>query len=493
MSVLAFDLGAGSGRALLGEIESGNIRVTEVHRFANEPVRVGGRLHWDVLRLFHEIKQGILKAKHAGHRPQSIGIDSWAVDFGLLDRNGELLGNPYHYRDPHTDHVMEEAYRIMPAGEIFARTGIQLMQFNTLFQLYAMKRADSVALEHAAALLMIPDLLRYFLTGEKVSEFTNASTTQMLDPGAKSWDKDMMGRFGIPAGLFVPIVEPGTKVGRLTAAVSEELGVGRIPVIAVAEHDTASAVAGVPADRQDFAYLICGTWSLLGTELEAPVVHEQAYAWNFTNEGGVGGTFRLLKNMAGTWLIQECRRIWAVEGKHYEHGELVRLAEEAPPFQAWIDPDDAMFLSPRHMPAQIQHYCRSTGQAVPQTAGEMMRTVLESLAFQCRFVLERTQRLSGREFPGLHMVGGGIRNELLAQLTANAIGKPVWAGPAEASALGNMAVQWIALGEIGTLEEARAMIRASFPPVAYEPERNDDWERAYRKFLQVAEAGRQAN
>lgn len=481
--VLAFDLGASSGRAIVGELADGRLSIREIHRFSNDPVQVADRLHWDILRLYHEIKQGLLKAKLEGLEPDSIGIDSWAVDFGLIGRDGGLLGNPYHYRDAHTAGVMEELIASAGAEKLFAASGIQFLPFNTIYQLAALNKAGSPLLAQAETLLMIPDLLRYFLTGVKAGEFTNASTTQLLNPHTREWDGGLLELLGLNASLLPRVLQPGAVVGPLRAQVREELGLGPIPVVAVGEHDTASAVVGVPADRSDFAYLSCGTWSLLGTELDRPVLSGQALDWNFTNEGGVDGTYRLLRNIMGLWLVQECKRVWEKEGFRYTHAELVGMAERAPAFGMLVDPDDASFLNPPHMPKAIAEYCRRTGQPEPADHGQTIRCVLESLALKYRLVLERTEKLAGRSFAGLHMVGGGIQNELLCRFTAGAIGRPVWAGPTEASAIGNVVMQLRALGGIGSLAEGRALIRASFDSRTYEPEAADAWNGAYAAFL----------
>ncbi len=486
VGVLAIDLGASSGKALIGSLDDRRLSVTEIHRFPNEPVQLNNRLHWDVLRLYHEIKQSIVKSRQLGYSElKSLAVDSWAVDFGLLGRNGELLGNPYHYRDHHTDGVMEQVFGIVPSETIFSHTGIQFLPFNTIYQLYAMKTAGSPQLEAAQTLLMIPDLFVYFLTGETYTEFTNASTTQLLNPLQKNWDSRLIEALGLPSRIFSGVVEPGTMTGTLLPSVSSELNVPPLSVIATAEHDTASAVAAVPSTGRDFAYLSCGTWSLMGTEVDKPVLSRQALDWNFTNEGGVNGTFRLLKNIMGLWLLQECRRVWEYEGKASSYEDLLREADGSRPFRRFIDPDHLQFLNPAHMPNQIRQYCRDTNQPVPESRGETVRCILESLAMKYRLVLERTEALSGKRFDGLHMVGGGIHNATLCQYTANAIGKPVWAGPAEATAIGNMAVQYIALGEVGGLQEARSIIKESFPVQTYEPQDTARWEEAYGNFRRI--------
>ncbi|MBO9596661.1 MAG: rhamnulokinase [Cohnella sp.] len=482
-SIIAFDLGASSGRALLGRLNGGAIEVEELHRFPNDPVQVGNRLHWDILRLYHEIKQGLLKAKHQGVALTSIGIDSWAVDFGFIGQGGELLANPYHYRDQHTDGAMESLMARVPAGVIFGRTGIQFLPFNTIFQLHALKTAHSPLLQEGNRLLMIPDLLRYFLTGQMHNEFTNATTTQLYNPISDNWDAELQKLLDLPSSWFggKPL-KPGDHAGALSRSVCEELGIGPVPVIAVAEHDTGSAVVAVPATERSFAYLSCGTWSLMGTEVDKPVINEMTQKLNFTNEGGAYGTFRLLKNIMGLWILQECRREWEREGHAYSFSELVRLADQADAFQAFIEPDDEMFLPPGDMPSRIADYCRRTGQRPPQTHGQIVRCIMESLALKYRYVLEMTERLSGQRFGGLHMVGGGIQNTLLCQWTANAIGKPVWAGPAEGSAIGNLAVQWIAQGAFADVREARRAIRHSFPVATYEPQDGPTWSEAYGRF-----------
>ncbi|OUM93830.1 MAG: carbohydrate kinase [Thermobacillus sp. ZCTH02-B1] len=485
MAVLAFDLGAGSGRALLGRLTDNRIEAEEIHRFPNDPVAVGERLLWDILRLYHEIKQGLLIAGRRGGDIRSIGIDSWAVDYGLLDANGELIGNPYHYRDSRTDGMMERLLAKVPAEEVFARTGIQFLPFNTIYQLYAMKEADHPALRTARRFLMIPDLIRYFLTGEAANEFSNATTTQLFNPSKGDWDDRLLGAIGIPRDWFGPVLMPGSPAGELRASVRAELGLGAVGVTAVAEHDTGSAVAAVPAAGDSFAYLSCGTWSLLGTEVPEPVLTEEARKLNFTNEGGVNGTYRLLKNIMGLWILEECRRAWKREGRDASHDGLLARAEAARPFAALIDPDDPSFLPPGGMPARVRAYLARTGQPGPPDDGAIVRCVLESLALKYRFVLEQTERLTGRKFDKLHMVGGGIRNRLLCQWTANAIGRPVWAGPVEGSAIGNLAVQWIASGDFADIREARAAIRDSFPVEVYEPDpaAAAAWEEAYGRAV----------
>lgn len=483
--ILAFDLGASSGRALLGRLTDGKIEVEELHRFSNDPVQVGDRLYWDILRLYHEIKQGLLKAKHQGITLQSMGIDSWAVDFGFIGKNGELIGNPYHYRDRHTEGAMESLFTQIPPHVIFARTGIQFLPFNTIYQLYALKEAKSPLLKDGNRFLMIPDILRYFLTGEMHNEFSNATSTQLFNPVEGTWDSELLRLLDLPRSWFGDVLKPGDKAGSIQSSVCEELGIPSIPVYAVAEHDTGSAVAAVPATEKSFAYLSCGTWSLMGTEVDKPVLHDLALKLNFTNEGGVADTYRLLKNIMGLWILQECRREWERAGESYSFPELVQMASGAKSFAAFIDPDDTLFLPPGDMPSRIAQYCQQTGQQAPATTGEIVRCILESLALKYRHVFELTERLSGQSFNGLHMVGGGIHNTLLCQWTSNAIGKSVWAGPSEGSAIGNLVVQWIAQGEFADIWEARKAIRESFPISVYEPEDSEAWSEAYNRFLTI--------
>jgi rhamnulokinase len=485
-NVLAFDLGASNGRAVLGQFDGEKLQTIDIHRFPNDPVRVQQRLHWDILRLLHEIKQGLLATRLQQHNDiQSIGIDTWGIDFGLIGANGELLGNPYHYRDAQTQGTMEEVWQFLPREEIFRRTGIQHMQINSLYQLYAMSKAASPLLNQAETLLMIPELLRYFLTGERHSEWTITSTTQLCNPHVRTWDMELIERLGLPTHPFLNPVAPGTQTGTLLPSVSEEVGIAELPVIAVAEHDTASAVVAVPAEQTDFAYLSSGTWSLIGTEINQPILSQQAMEWNVTNEGGINGTTRLLQNATGLWLVQECRRAWRNEGKHISFADESTLITQAVPFKALIDSDHLMFINPPHMPKQIQLYCKETGQAVPETEGEILRCIVESLALRYRMVLEKIEQLVQKRFAGLHVVGGGAQHKLLCQYTANALARPVWAGPQEATAIGNILVQYLSLGYISNIQQARQVVRHSFPIITYEPANTAMWDDNYTRFLEI--------
>ncbi|WP_130616469.1 rhamnulokinase [Cohnella abietis] len=481
-------MGASSGRAVIGRLGpvpdgTQKLVVTEVHRFPNHAIQVGDHLHWDILRLLHEMKKGIRLAFQNGHSPSTFGIDTWGVDFGLLDANDELLGNPYHYRDSHTEGLIEEVSGLVGEEALFLQSGLQFMPFNTLYQLYAMKKAASPKLDIAQTLLLTPDLLTYLLTGIKSCEFTMATTTQLYHPGTQEWNAELMEKLGIPPRLFMEPVHPGTIIGPLTPAVTAELGVPALQAVAVGTHDTESAIAAVPAGDEPFAFLVCGTWSLLGTEMLQPLLSDETLQLNFSNEGGVGETYQLLKNIMGLWLLQECKREWDEQGQETSFPELVKMAEQAAPFRSLIHPDDPRFFSPGGMVGKIHAFCEETNQPLPQTKGEIIRCILESLALRYRQALEQAERLTATQFPGLHMVGGGIQNQLLCQFTANALGKPVWAGPIEASAIGNMLMQLVALGECKDLREARQLVAASFPIDVYEPDSDASWTNAYEAFI----------
>ena len=483
LNLLALDLGAESGRAMLGRFDGERLTLEEIHRFANGGVRVHDSLQWDVLRLWSEIKHGLGLA--AAHNIASLGLDTWGVDFGLLDRNDQLIGNPFHYRDARTDGMMEQAFRMVAREEIFEQTGIQFMPINTLYQLVAMHRANSSALDSATTFLMMPDLFNFWLTGRKVCESTIASTSQCYNPREKAWATRLLDRLQIPTRIFPKIVPPATVLGALEPSIADEIGMHDTRVIAPACHDTAAAVAAVPTADNDYAYLSSGTWSLMGIETRDPIITPTSLANNFTNEGGVAGTIRFLKNIMGLWLIQECRRGWAHANASLSYDELTRLAEIAPPFSAMIDPDDARFLHPDDMPAQIQTYCAETHQPIPHTYGEFARCIFEGLALKYRWTLERIEDMLGRRLKVIHIVGGGTQNQLLCQFTANATGRPVMAGPIEATAIGNVLMQAIALGHLASVTDARQVVRQSFPLTTYEPRETSSWDDAYAGFLEV--------
>ncbi len=485
---LAIDLGAESGRGVVGLLgDDGKLSLEEVHRFPTGPVRVLDHLHWDVLRFFTEIKAAVRQcAQTHGADLRAIGVDTWGVDFGLLGRGDVLLGNPYHYRDQRTDGMMEEAFRRVPREEVFAQTGIQFMKLNTLYQLLAMRVEDSPLLEVAETLLLMPDLFNFFLTGTKAAEFSIATTTQFYDPRQCAWATPILEAMDLPTGILPEIIQPGTPVGTLLASVAEETGAGRVPVVAPACHDTGSAVAAVPARGEDWCYISSGTWSLMGIETPEPLIDERSLRFNVTNEGGVGGTIRFLKNIMGLWLVQECRRQWEREGNTYSYDTLTRLAAEALPFVSVIDPDDASFLAPGDMPAAIRAFCARTGQPEPQSVGATVRCALESLALKYRWVLERLEEIRGRRLETIHIVGGGSQNRILNQLAADATGRPVVAGPVEATAIGNVLMQAIGLGHLGSLAESREVVRRSFAVETFTPHPAAGWEEAYARYLQVA-------
>jgi rhamnulokinase len=484
--VAAVDVGASSGRVMVGRVTSEELRLEEVSRFANGPVRLGPTLHWDVLAIYRGVLDGLRAAGRAagadGVGVDAVGIDTWAVDYGLLDATGALLGNPVHYRDARTNGVLEKVVADVPAEELYAVTGIQFLPFNTVYQLVA--AADTPQLASAQRLLLIPDLLAYWLTGAEVAELTNASTTQLLDVTCRDWSAELLGRLGIERRLFPSVVEPGQRVGELQPHVLEETGLpGPVPVVAVGSHDTASAVVGVPATSDRFAYISCGTWSLVGVELPEPVLSEASRRANFTNELGVDGTVRYLRNVMGLWLVQESLRAWGAGAADLP--SLLAQAAGAEPFAAVVDPDDSRFLPPGDMPQRIRDLCRETGQRPPETPPEVLRCVVDSLALAHRRAVREAQQLSGHEVDVVHVVGGGARNALLCQLTADACGLPVVAGPVEATALGNVLVQARALGVLsGDLAGLRSLLTRTQDLVTYSPRgATADWDAAERRVF----------
>ncbi|MDL2236755.1 rhamnulokinase [Christensenellaceae bacterium OttesenSCG-928-K19] len=481
--ILAFDLGASSGRAMLAEYKDGKIRMQEIHRFTNDPVTVNGTMYWDTLRLFYDIKTGITKAVNAGGFDY-VGIDTWGVDFGLVGEDGQLVTNPVHYRDKRTDDYLDFP---VPAGEVYASTGIQQMQINTLYQLESMVRNHMDQLERTKMLLFTPDLLNYFLTGVGKTEYTIASTSQMLDARARYWDMELIKKAGIPTQMLGKIVQPGTICGTLSDEICEELSAPKAKVVCIASHDTASAVASIPTQAEDFLYISCGTWALLGTELKQPVLDEKAQEYNFANEGGINGTIRFLKNIMGTWLIQESRRQWIREGNEYGFGELESMAKQAQPFKCLIDVDRPEFIKPGNIPRRIAAYCERTGQPVPQGPGEIIRCIDESLALKFRYGFECVEDCTGIGYDVVHILGGGTKSALLCQMTADASGKKVAAGPDEATVLGNIAVQLIAAGEIASIAEARQVVADSCELKEYAPQGGSEWEKAYANFRKIME------
>jgi rhamnulokinase len=486
----ALDLGAESGRVALGAFDGERLVVRDVHRFQNVPVPLGGTLHWDFLRLFGEALTGFGRAAAEGPIA-AVGIDTWGVDFGLLDARGRLLANPVHYRDARTDGMIEAVTDRVPRAEIYRATGIQFMPINTLYQLFSMVRSGDPLLGQASRLLMMGDLFTHFLGGGVVAEYTNASTTQLLDPFSRDWSGPLLDRLGLPAALLPGIVPPATILGPMLPEVASDAGLRGAVIVASASHDTAAAVVGTPLQRASTAFLSSGTWSLVGLEVGAPVVTDDAYAANLTNEGGVGGTIRLLRNVAGLWLIQETRRAAWPGADAPSYDALASLAATAPAFTAFIDPDDARFLHPGDMPGRIRSYCAETGQPVPPDDATLLRVILESLALRYASVLHRLGAVAGRTIDEVHVVGGGSNHRLLCQLTADATGLPVRAGPVEATVIGNLVVQAIALGEVAGVREARDLVRRSFPIATYEP--RGDWAEARIRYAAAVERGAAAS
>lgn len=487
--VLAVDLGASSGRCMLAAFDGGRITLKETHRFSNDPVTVCGTMYWDVLRLFHEIKQGMHQAKAAGGF-SSVSVDTWGVDFGLLGADGKLLENPVHYRDGRTQGMAEQSFSRMDKQELYRLTGNQIMDINTAFQLLAIQQQRPALLSQAARLLLMPDLFHYFLCGERKTDVSIASTTQMYDAHKKGWCHSVLQAFGIRESLLPEICPCGVPIGRLTAELREELGLSPAAVIAGAGHDTQCAMAAVPAEGEDFIFISCGTWSLFGTETAEPVVDEKSYAYNLTNEQGVSGKNSFLKNIIGLWLIQESRRQWMREGKTFGFGELEEMAEREKPFLCFIDPDDPVFTPAGNVPERIREYCRRTGQPVPENEGQIVRCIDESLAFKYRRCMVEIQDCTRKSYEKIHLVGGGAQSRLLCRMTAQACGCAVAAGPVEATALGNAAVQFMALGQIRDLSQIRQVIRASADIVTYRPEETQkEWDLAYERFRKLTENG----
>ncbi len=488
---LAVDLGAESGRVIAGLLNEGRLTLEEVHRFPNGPVNMAGTLRWNVLGLWVEIQNGLAKAAaQYGDSILSVGVDTWGVDYTLLSATNELLGQPYCYRDPRTLGMIETMCSRVPREEIFAATGIQFIEINTLVQLVAMQQSNRDLLEMADKLLMMPDFFNWLLCGSRVAEFTDATTTQCYNPRERNWAFDLLRKLELPTHLFPEIVQPGTKLGQLREQVAKQTGLKRVDVVAPATHDTGSAVAAVPTERTgqtNWAYISSGTWCLMGVEVPDAILSERALQLNVTNEGGVDGTFRLLRNIMGLWLVQQCRRSFERKGKSYDYSQLTELAAKAPPFRSLVNPDDVAFLSPEDMPTALQEWCRKTDQPVPETEGQLVRCCLESLALRYRMVLEWLEELTGNRIEVIHIVGGGSKNELLDQFAANACGRPVVTGPVEATAMGNVLVQARAQGAVGSLAELREVVRRSTEMRQFEPQDTDVWEQAYRRFKDLVE------
>jgi rhamnulokinase len=486
-SFLAFDIGATSGRSILGTLTDGRLQMKELTRFPNQMLQIGNHYHWNIYSLFDHLRAGLTAAKKEEIQITSIGIDTWGVDFALLAKDGSILGAPFAYRDPHTDGAPEKYFDIVPRKEVYGLTGIQVMNFNSLYQLFALKQANNSLLEAASEMLFMPDALAYLLTGNKVVEYTIASTSQILNPRTKKFESVLLEKAGISPSILGEIVMPGHVVGTLTEVLADESELGKVSVIAVAGHDTASAVAAVPAENERFAYLSSGTWSLMGIEVKDAIINDESYALNFTNEGGIEGTTRFLKNITGMWLLEQCLKEWKKEGITYAYEKLVHMAESAPAFQSLIDPDDVSFANPASMTSTITDYCEATGQKAPSTHAEYVRCIFESLSLKYKYILEKLDSLAPFTIEKLHVIGGGSKNPLLNQWTANSIGIPVIAGPSEATAIGNIMIQAKAAGCVDSLQEMRQIIRDSVPLDEFLPENNKTWENAYLEFLNIIE------
>ena len=487
---LAVDLGAESGRVIAGSYDGGRLQLEELHRFSNGGVRIGEHLYWDVLKIWQEILDGIAAGVgEYGEEICSIGIDTWGVDFGLLDRDDKLIGNPFHYRDQRTNGMLEYTFSKIPEQQIYNCTGIQFLQLNSLYQLLSMVKDQSPALTIADRFLNMPDLFNFFLTGEKINEFTISSTTQCLDIRNRRWALSLLDELSIPTEIFGDLINPGTILGELRPALADELCLPSTSVIATAGHDTASAVAAVPASLPDYIYISSGTWSLLGVEIDQPIISSESLAAEMTNEGGVGNKIRFLKNLPGLWLVQQCRNQWAHEGELYSYDDLTEMASATQPLKSLIIPGDECFMSPSNMPAAIKNYCQESNQTIPLTKGAVIRCVLESLVLEYRWVCNQIDRLMNKHYPVIHIIGGGTKNKLLNQMAANATGRHVITGPVEATAIGNMLVQGIALGDIKSLTEGRKIVNKSFNVEENEPCESALWDEAYHRFVELKDRG----
>jgi rhamnulokinase len=479
----ALDLGATSGRSMLATIaEDGKLRLKELTRFPNKILRIHNKYYWDIFALFEYLKDGLSTAVAEGITLDAIGIDTWGVDFVYLGDDGSILGIPRAYRDPYTKDVPAEFFRKLSRDKLYETTGIQIMDFNTVFQLYAAKKENATALKAAQKILFMPDALSYLLTGKKICEYTIASTSQLLNPASKRFAPELFEWIGVRPDIVEEIVMPGTIAGYTTDEIRKTCGLTPTPVVAVAGHDTASAVAAVPATNERFAYLSSGTWSLMGIEVREPIITEQSCRLNFTNEGGVEGTVRFLKNITGMWLLEQCRKEWEAEGRPYTYPEITQMSESVAGFQRLIDPDDPAFAHPESMTKAIAGYCQRMGGQAPQTDAELVRCIFDSLALKYKYVFNCLQEVAPFKIERLHVIGGGSQNELLNRMTADAIGIPVVAGPSEATAIGNAMMQAKGVGRVGSLSEMRAVVRNSFPAAIFHPQQTAVWEKAYEKI-----------
>lgn len=479
---VAIDLGATSGRVILATISGGKIEMEEVHRFPDTIIQMQDHFYWDLPAIYKSVVEGLRKVAERGVKVESIGIDTWGVDFAFFGKDGELLRLPYCYRDPHTVGAPDEFFKRMPRKELYEKTGIQIMNFNSVFQLDTLRRNNCSAMAAADKILFIPDALAYLLTGEQITEYTIASTAQMIDPRTKQWDADILSLLGLTPEHFGPITMPGEQIGVLTEEVQSLTGFGAVPVVAVASHDTGSAVAGTQLEGDDAAYLSSGTWSLMGIESQEPIISERSFALNFTNEGGIEGTIRVLKNICGMWLLERSRTEWA----EMSYGDLIAAAEKAEPFRSLINPDAACFANPKSMTEAIKEYCVATSQPVPESVGEFVRCIFESLALRYRQVVDMLNEFSPKPLSRMYVIGGGARNNLLNQYTANATGLHIETGSAEATALGNVMMQAKWAGVVDSIVQMRAMIAASLADSqSFEPSNTAVWDEAYEKYLKV--------
>lgn len=482
--VLAFDFGASSGRAIIDIFDGETIRLEEVHRFENTPVQMCGTLYWDLPRLFHEVKQGLVKAAQSGGF-DSLAVDTWGVDFGLIGKDGHLLELPVNYRDSRTAGMLDKAFELIDKERFYKITGNQFMEINTAFQLLSLKLKRPEMLKNADALLLMPDLFGYLLTGKKRAELSIASTTQMMNAVNRSWSETVLDALGIPKNILPEICMPATELGELSEEICRELDIPSAKVISVCGHDTQCAAAAAPTEEKDFIFISCGTWSLFGTETDEPVINEKSAALNITNETGYGGKTTFLKNIIGLWLIQESRRQFRREGKEYSFADLEKLALECEPFKCFIDPDAPEFVPVGNIPERVREYCRRTNQPVPESVGEVMRCIYESLALKYRLTFDEIRECTGKEYRKIHLVGGGTKDGMLCRMTAAACNCDVAAGPIEATAYGNIAMQLIAVGAIPDIKTARQIIAKSDNVKLYSPEKTKEWERAYKKYLDI--------
>jgi len=481
----AFDLGATSGRSIIASLSENGLVLKELTRFPNKIIRLQDKYYWDVFALYEELKDGLKAAALQNIKIDSIGIDTWGVDFVYLGEDGTILSQPRSYRDPYTEGMPEEYFNLVPKKEVYEKTGIQIMNFNSLFQLYAAQKEEFSALKAANSILFMPDALSYMITGKKICEYTIASTSQILNPRTKKIENKLLSAMGVEPSLIQPIVMPGTIIANVLQSIAKECGIEEVPVVAVAGHDTGSAVAAIPAENENFAYISSGTWSLMGIEVKEPIITEESYALNFTNEGGVEGTTRFLKNITGMWLLEQCRKEWEKEKRNYSYPEIVAMSDSSKGFKSLIDPDHPSFANPESMCKAIADYCKETGQDIPKDDAEFVRCIFDSLALKYRYVLECLQKMAPFKIEKLHVIGGGSQNNLLNQATANSIGLPVVAGPCEATAIGNVMMQAKGIGVVNSLQEMRSVIGKSVELEFFYPQDTELWKEAYIKYIKI--------